>query len=119
LLAEPSLVPAAATAVAPEHLEHPGLRQLLEGLYTLHAEGACVDLDRLRARIDNPRLAETALAFQEQGLMTHNREAWLRDILAEFKKRQGEPARRELHNQLRAAVDHTDAIEKLRRLQMG
>src|SRR5205823_1170920 len=31
LLAEPGLVPVAAAEVAPEHVEHPGLRRLLEG----------------------------------------------------------------------------------------
>jgi DNA primase len=117
LLAEPGLVPEAAAAVAPEHVEHPGLRRLLEGLYTLHAEGGVVDLDHLRVRIDNPRLVETALRFQELGRMNSDRATWLRRILAEFKKRQDLPEKRKLQNQLRAAVDHTDAIEKLRRLQ--
>jgi DNA primase len=117
LLAEPGLVPEAATAVAPEHLEHPGLKQLLEGLYSLHNEGATADLDHLRVRIDNPRLVETALRFQEIGRMNPDRPGWLRLILAEYKKRQLLPEKRELQNQLRAAVDHTDAIEKLRRLQ--
>lgn len=117
LLAEPGLVPEAAAAVAPEHIEHPGLRRLLEGLYALHTEGGQVDLDHLRVRIDNPRLVETALRFQELGRMHSDRATWLRLVLAEFKKRQALPEKRKLQNQLRAAVDHTDAIETLRRLQ--
>jgi DNA primase len=117
LLAEPALVAEAAAEVAPAQIEHPGLRQLLEGLYALHAEGGTVGLDQLRPRIDNPRLVETALKFEEVGRMCSDRTAWLRLILTEFKKRRLEPEKRELQKQLRSAVDHTDAIEKLRQLQ--
>src|SRR5207244_3785641 len=57
LLAEASLVGAARTEVAPEMIEHPGLRRLLQGLYDLMDEGQTPDIDLLRFRLaDNPRL---------------------------------------------------------------
>src|SRR5205807_6878982 len=45
LLADPGLVPQAAALVKPQHIQHPGLRALLEGLYGLHAEGDPPTLD--------------------------------------------------------------------------
>ena len=35
----------------------------------------------------------------------------------EFRRRRAQPAKQELHNQLHAANDHTEAVELLRRLQ--
>src|SRR5262249_58724125 len=57
LLAEPALVPQAAAELPADEVEHPGLRRLLEGLYALHAEGEPPELDQLRVRLDNGRLA--------------------------------------------------------------
>jgi hypothetical protein len=103
--------------VTPPEIEHPGLRRLLEGLYALHAEGQPPTLDQLRARIDHPRLAEKALEMQEIGRMHPDRPAWLKRLLAEFRKRRAEPEKQELHNQLHAACDHREAVELLRQLQ--
>jgi hypothetical protein len=75
------------------------------------------ELDLLRARIDNNRLVEKAWELQERGRLHANPDAWLRDLLAEFRRRRAEPARQEVHNQLHAANDHTEAVELLRRLQ--
>jgi DNA primase len=117
LLAEPALVPVAAAAVAPEHVNHPGLRQLLQGLYALDAAGEPADLDQLRARLDNPRLAAYALRMQEVGRLHPDRPGWLRKIVAAFRQRRALPEKLELHNQLHAAADHSAAVELLRRLQ--
>jgi DNA primase len=117
LLAEPALVAVAAAAVTPEEIEHPGLRRLLEGLYTLHAAGEVADFDRLRERIDNPDLAAAALRLQEMGRMNPDRPAWLQRIVALFRQRRVEPVKQELQNQLHAASDHTEAVELLRQLQ--
>lgn len=117
LLAEPDLVRVAADAVALEQIEHPGLRRLLEGLYAMLMAGEPVDFDRLRERIDSPRLVETALRFQEVGRLNTDRPAWLERILAEFEKRQAEPVKRELHSQLHAASDHDQARQLLMQLQ--
>jgi DNA primase len=118
LLAEPSLVRTAAAEIQPEHIVHPGLRQLLTGLYALQAEGEAPTLDLLRARIDNPRLMAAALDLQDVGRRNADRPAWLRQILVEFRrKRQIEPHQQELKNQLHAASDHATALDLLRRLQ--
>jgi hypothetical protein len=111
------LVATAAAEVEPAELTHPGLRQLLEGLYALQTAGEEPELDRLRARIDNFRLGEKAREFQERGRLHANPDAWLGELLAEFRRRHAEPAKQELHNQLYAANDHTEAVELLRRLQ--
>jgi DNA primase len=117
LLAQPRLVATAAAEVEPAELTHPGLRQLLEGLYALQTAGEEPELDRLRARIENFRLGEKAREFQERGRLHANPDAWLGEVLAEFRRRRAEPAKQELHNQLHAANDHTEAVELLRRLQ--
>jgi DNA primase len=117
LLAEPALVPLAAAEVAPEHMTHPGLRQLLQGLYDLHRAGLPPELERLRDRIDNPPLTTYAWKLLEEGQRQPDRPAWLRDLLTEFRKRLLEPEKRELQNQLQAACDHTEAVALLRQLQ--
>jgi DNA primase len=117
LLAEPALVPMAAAEAAPEHVQHPGLRQLLAGLYRLQAAGETPDLDGLRPDIANPRLVDHALRMQEVGRMIPDRRAFLQQVLAEFRKRQALPRTQELHNQLHAASDHATAVDLLRQLQ--
>jgi DNA primase len=117
LLAEPALVPVAAVEVTPEQIAHPGLRRLLEGLYTLEAAGEVPDLDRLRERIDNPSLVDAALRLQEMGRMNPDRPEWLQKVLAIFRQRRLESVTEELQNQLHAASDHTEAVELLRQLQ--
>jgi DNA primase len=118
LLADPQMVPLAAQEIAPTEIEHPGLRQLLEGLYDLHARGELPDLDRLRPTISHPALAQAALELQEIGRMHPERDIWLRDLLAEFRKRRTRADQQELQNQLHAANDHTEAVELLRQLQV-
>jgi DNA primase len=117
LLADPQLVPMAAAEVAPEHLQHPGLRSLLDGMYRLQAEGVTPDLDQLRARIDNPPLLSAALRLQEVGRSERERPARVQQLLEVFRKRRVLPIIQELHNQLHAATDHDQAVELLRRLQ--
>jgi DNA primase len=117
LLAEPALVPMAVAEAAPEHIQHPGLRQLLAGLYRLQAAGETPDLDALRPDIANPRLADHALRMQEVGRGIPDRRAFLTQVLAEFRKRQALPRTQELHNQLHAASDHATAVDLLRQLQ--
>jgi DNA primase len=118
LLAEPPLVATAAAQIRPEEIDHLGLRQLLQGLYDLEAAGEPPTLDLLRARLDEPRLAELALDLQEVGRLNSDREGWLRQLMTEFRrKRQVEPVQQEIKNQLHAAHDHATAVELLRRLQ--
>jgi DNA primase len=117
LLADPGLVPAARDGVSLGEIGHLGLRQLLAGLYALHEEREPPTLDLLRARLDNPRLAEAALELQEVGRANPNRDATLKLLLAEFRRRQLQPKKQELQNQLQAVSDHAQAVELLRRLQ--
>ena len=118
LLAEPGLVPAAAAAVAPDEIEHPGLRLLLQGLYDLLTRGEPPDLDHLRPLIPNPALGQTALQFQERGREVPDRAAWLEELLDAFRQRRTRATKQELQNQLHAASDHTEAVELLRQLQV-
>jgi DNA primase len=118
LLVEPALVARAAHEIRTEAIQHPGLRELLEGLYALHAEGEPATLDLLRARIDNPRLAAKALELQEVGRLNPDPGAWLRNLLDELRrKRQVEPQKQELLTQLHATRDEATAKELFRRLQ--
>jgi len=117
LLSRPELVEKAAAEISPQEVTDLGLRQLLEGLYELQAAGEKPDFDLLRARIDNPRLADKAQELKERGRLHPNPIVWLEEVLAEFRRRRAGPDRQELHNKLHAAVDHTEAVELLRRLQ--
>jgi DNA primase len=118
LLAEPALVAVAATEVAPDHLEHPGLRRLLSELYALQTQGGMPDLDQLRVRlIDNPPLAEYALTLHDLGREIPERADRLKRLFLEFRKHRLEPVKQELQNQLHAAGDHKEAVELLRQLQ--
>jgi DNA primase len=118
LLAEPGLVATAAAHIRAEEIAHPGLRQLLHGLYDLQARGEPPDLDRLRPLIGNPALAQAALDLQEVGRMNTDRAAWLHGLLAEYRKHRLESTKQELQNQLQAVGDHTEAVELLRQLQI-
>ncbi len=117
LLAEPELVAPAAAEVAPEQLQHPGLRRLYEGLCRLLADGATPSLDNLRPLLDSTELAAWALKAQEVGRMMPDCAAALRQILDFFKKCQIESKKQELQDQLHAASDHAQALELLQQLQ--
>ena len=54
--------------VRPEDIEHPGLQQLLAGLYRLHDDGEPPNIDGLRELIENPALIDWAIDEQEVGL---------------------------------------------------
>jgi DNA primase len=116
-LTDAALVSQAIAEVPVEEVGHLGLRQLLSGLYALHAEREPATLDLLRARLDNPRLAEAALKLQEVGRANPDPAECLRLLLAEFRRRRLQPVKQELHSQLNAISDHAQAVELLRRLQ--
>lgn len=117
LLGEPNLVARAAAEVKPQELEHPGLRRVLEGLYALEAEGATPDLEHLRTRLEDPRLAAFMEREQEIGRANPQRGAWLDRLLAEFRQRRLLPEKQQIQDRLQSASDHTEAVELLRRLQ--
>jgi hypothetical protein len=107
----------AVQGVAPDEIQHPGLRQVLDGLYALHAEGEEPSLDQLRVRIPNPRLAEYTQRLQEVGEHNSDRPGFLEKLLKFFAQRRAGREKQEISNQLHAASDHTEALELLRQLQ--
>ncbi len=117
LLADATLVPSAFAEVKVEEIEHLGLRQILGGLYALHLEGEPPTLDLLRARLDNPDLAQWALKSQAVGNDHPDRAGWLKRVVDEFRRKRLRPVKQELHNQLHAVSDHARAVELLRQLQ--
>jgi DNA primase len=118
LLADPGLVSVAKRDIDAAEVMHPGLRRLLEGLYSLDAEGQSPTLDLLRAQIDEPRMIALALDWQEAGRANGDRTGWLQKIVEEFRRRrQVAPRNEELKNRLHGASDHATALDLLRRLQ--
>jgi hypothetical protein len=118
LLADAALVPLATAEVSPTDVRHPGLRRLFEGLLHLQASGQTPDLDHLRPLLmDNGPLAEYALRMQEIGRAIPDRDARLRQLLAEYRRRRLEPEKQELQQQLHTASDHDAAVSLLRLLQ--
>jgi DNA primase len=118
LLAEPELVARAQVEIATHEVEHPGLRQLLEGLYLLQQEGHVPDLDALRSRLTNPALTQAALEMQQVGrLSATDRTTWLERITKAFHGLRMREAKQQLKSQLTAASDHETALELLKRLQ--
>ena len=116
LLAEPSLLARACEEVRPTALEHPGLRDLLEGMCRLLAEGLPADLDHLRIRLDNEPLMAKALNLQQRGLDHKDRAASLEGVLGRFREKERQKLTRELKNQLQSTGDLATVEELLRRL---
>ncbi len=79
--------------------------------------GEPADLDQLRLKIDDPKLAEYLLQLQDLGRMNPDRAGWLERILAVFRERQVKTETRELQDQLHAVGDHAQALDLLRQLQ--
>src|SRR5262249_4853379 len=100
LLAEPALVSEAVAHIAAVELEHPGLRQVLEGLYRLQEMGETPDLDHVRPLIENPRLAEYALSMEDTGRRMSDRPGALRQLLDEFRRRRLMAKKQVLQDQL-------------------
>jgi DNA primase len=118
LLAEPALVPLASAEISAEHVQHEGLRRLLEGLYSLNDAGEAGSLDLLRDSLNDPELESLALELEEVGKTNSDRRQWLDKILAAFRRKHHlDPLQQELKNQLVAADDHATALDLLRRLQ--
>ena len=98
-------------------IEHPGLRQLLEGLYALQDEGEPPTLDLLRGRIDSAAWPRRPWNCRTWPAQPGPAEAWLRQLLEHFRERRSARVKQELQNQLHAANDHAAALELLRQLQ--
>lgn len=117
LLADPGLIPTAATVIAPEAIGHTGLRRMLGELYALQAAGTIPDQDALRERLkDRPDLFEAAQKLHYVGQTMQDREEWLRRVLNRFAELKVEAEKRSVAERLKTAED-IEAVELLRRLQ--
>lgn len=117
LLAEPGLVGQAYKEVWPTEIEHPGLQQLLGGLYRLHEAGEPATIDGLRDLIENPALIEWAMDQQETGRENPDRADWLRRVFERFRAERVTLRRKQLMDRLRAATDDGERQRLLREIQ--
>jgi DNA primase len=117
LLAEPDLVRDAYLEIRPEEIEHPGLQQLLAGLYRLQEEEETPNLDGLRDVIENPALIGWALDNQVIGSAAADRRSWLNDVINRFRADRREVRRRQLMDRLRAAATEQERQSLLREIQ--
>jgi len=117
LLAEPSLVAVAKNELKLEEIQHPGLRLLLEKLYSLQEAGTTPDIDGLRLVIDHPALIAKAMEFQEVGRAASERPVLLRKVLDEFERRTLQANKQQLQNRLTSTITDEAAMDILRKLQ--
>ncbi len=117
LLAEPSLVPGAAAEIPPGDVEHPGLRKVIEALYSLQAEGQPPDLDHLQPRLDNERVWEKCRELYDRGLDYPDRPFAFQKVLTRFRERSLERRKQAILTQLQGAVDDSTNLDLLRQLR--
>jgi DNA primase len=118
LLAEPTLVAAAMADIPCHEITHPGIQELVKGLYKLQEEGDTPDFDALRAQLENPALVRAAIDLMEIGRSkTEDRRVWLKKIVGAFRALQSQGLKQQLKSQLTAVSDHETGVELLRRLQ--
>jgi DNA primase len=102
LLAHPTFVVQAITAVSPKDFTHPDARRVLEELYTIHSAGQNADMEILRDRLaDRPDLFEAAERRRFIGQHMQEPEQTLSRILGWFAKQTIEAEERALTAQLK------------------
>jgi hypothetical protein len=117
LLAEPRLVAEARREITVSGISHSGVRELVEGLYRLEAEGVEPTLDQLRTRLDKPRLIDKAFELLERGRAVVDRQGWWQGLRAWFRKQQVQAQIQDTQNRLQAANDTLASGQLLNRLQ--
>lgn len=117
LLAEPGLTGEAYAVVRPEELEHPGLQQLLGGLYRLFEQGEPPTVDGLREEVENQALIDWAMDNQEIGRARSDRRGWFETVLRRFRADKVELNRRRLLDRLRTAATDDERQRLLRQIQ--
>ncbi len=117
LLAEPALVARAAKEIPSAEMDHPGLRKVIEALYSLHAEGHKADLDHLHGRLDNERLLDKLHDLQTVGLDLPDRPWVFQKVLERFRERRVQRQKQALLNQLQDAPDDASKLAILRQLK--
>jgi hypothetical protein len=103
--------------VRPEEIEHPGLQQLLAGLYRLHEAGDEPTIDGLRDLVENAALIDWAIDHQEVGRNAPDRATWLGGVLERFRAERVTLRRKQLMDRLRAAADDGERERLLREIQ--
>jgi DNA primase len=104
LLIEPKLVETARHVLDPADFAHLGLQRVVEELYALHDAGQPVQLEQVRARLeDKPVWAENLGPLYEEGL-ERSRDTqptlWLEQLLAEWAARRQRPQQQQLKDEL-------------------
>jgi len=89
------------------------MKQLTDEIKKAKTDGHKDIIDRKSHQLSLLRAQSETLTKERQGKVY----LIVRDLLAEFRRIRREPEKQEIHNQLHAADDHTDGVEKLRRLQ--
>lgn len=117
LLGHTSLVARAVDDDVVAMVEHPGLRQLLEALARLHADGRTPDLDHLHAVVDNERLLKRALLLHDRGLAQPDPQSAYVKVLERFREKREAQRTQDLKTQVLAVNDHAAARALLARLQ--
>jgi DNA primase len=117
LLAEPALVPVAMDDIRCDEVENGRVRQILDALYELQADGTTPDVDQLREVVDDADLISRACRARDIGRHHADRPGWLAKIIEEFRKRRAQPRIETIRNQLHAAGDDAEKLELLRQLQ--
>lgn len=117
LLAEPGLIGQAYVEVRPEDVEHPGLQQLLAGLYRLHDDGEPPTIDGLRDLIENPGLIDWAIDQQEVGRNSADRAAWFAGVVKRLREERTTLRRKLMLEGLRKATTDEDRQRILREIQ--
>jgi DNA primase len=117
LLADPDLVGQAYQEVDPQWIEHPGLQQLLAGLYRLFDLGETPNIDGLREIVDNEPLIAWAIDNQEIGRAVADRASWFRDVMNRFREDLRTLKRRQLMDRMRAAASEDERQRLVREIQ--
>jgi len=117
MLTDPSLVATAYLEIGPEEIQHPGLQQVLAGLYRLHEATETPDIDGLREVVDNPALISWAMDVQQSGPKASDRGRAFREVLDRFRESRRSARRQQLMDRLRTAETDDDRRRLLGEIQ--
>ena len=117
LLTDPGLVATAYLEIRPEEIQHPGLQQILAGLYRLHEAQETPDIDALREVVENPALISWAVDVQQSGPKASDRGRAFREVLDRFREIRRTARRQQLMERLRMAETDDDRRRLLGEIQ--
>lgn len=119
LLGHPEFVATAAPVIAPDEIQHSGMRRMLVELYAIHAAGQTPDMDILRERLhDRADLFKAAERRRDVGLHMTEPEREMTRISKWFVNQKKQQEERSLTSKLKGgSLNHDEAAELLRKLQ--